>query len=421
MMGMKKVFNILAATILIYLASGCTLTKVEWVKFNEDFSDLDPAKSFIPFSSESNVLDERMADSFGFQDDPATKTTSTGGANLLRALLSSYRGKVIRSYCGTYYSHDHRGEPIAVSGRIMIPADGKVSRIMLVSHFTIGADKEAPSAELPLESIYAAHGIAVVETDYIGYGVTSDRIHPYLCSDVTAKNVVDMYFAALPFLEKIGCKPQFDDIFLLGFSQGGAVTMSVAQELYDNHPEVDVRLVMCGGGPYDICATYDTLIENDATDYPCAIPMIIQGLDYGNDLNLNYSDFFLPKMVENLDEWINSKKYTMQDITDMIGSKKISSILTEEAMNKTAESMTELYRAMLDNSAVYGSVPDFPIYLYHSLDDNVVPFVNCYNMAYRLADANVMYNIGHYGTHQISTLRFFLCCVDLLKENGEIY
>lgn len=40
----------------------------------------------------------------------------------------------------------------------------------------------------------------------------------------------------------------------------------------------------------------------------CAIPMIIQGLDYGNDLNLNYNDFFLPRMVENLDEWINSKK-----------------------------------------------------------------------------------------------------------------
>lgn len=56
----------------------------------------------------------------------------------------------------------------------------------------------------------------------------------------------------------------------------------------------------------------------------CAIPMIIQGLDYGNDLNLNYNDFFLPRMVENLDEWINSKKYTMQDITDMIGSKKVS-------------------------------------------------------------------------------------------------
>lgn len=52
--------------------------------------------------------------------------------------------------------------------------------------------------------------------------------------------------------------------------------------------------------------------------------MIIQDLDYGNDLNLNYNDFFLPRMVENLDEWINSKKYTMQDITDMIGSKKVS-------------------------------------------------------------------------------------------------
>lgn len=419
-MNMKKAFNILTAALSLCLVSGCTLTKVEWVKFQEDFSDLDPQTSFVPFRTESNTFSEDMAVSFSLPEEPSTKTTSTNGANLLRALLSSYRGKRIRSYCGTYCSRDHHGEPIVLSGRIMLPADGKVSRIMLVSHFTIGSDREAPSAELPLESIYAAHGVAVVMSDYIGYGVTSDRIHPYLCSKVTAQNVVDMYYAALPFLEKIGCKPRYDDIYLLGFSQGGAVTMSVAQELYDNHPDVDVRLVMCGGGPYDICATYDTLIEKDVTDYPCAIPMIIQGLNYGNDLNLDYSEFFSPRMVENLDEWINSKKYGMAEITQMIGSNRVSSILTEKAMNKTAPSMTYLYRAMVDNSVIYGSVPDYPIYLFHSLDDNVVPYINCFSLTYCLTDANVTYNTGHYGTHQISTLRFFLCCVDLLRQNGEI-
>ena len=291
---MRKAFQIITTLISALTVSACTLTEAEWVTFQEDFSELDPLTSFIPFRTEENELDEGMADSLCPEDESSTKTTYTNGANLLRALLSSYRGTAIRSYCGTYYSRDHHGDPIVLSGRIMLPADGKVSRIMLVSHFTIGADKEAPSAELPLESIYAAHGLAVVESDYIGYGVTSDKIHPYLCSKVTAGNVVDMYYAALPFLKKIGCEPQFDDIFLLGFSQGGAVTMSVAQEIYDNHPDIDVRLVMCGGGPYDICATYDTLIDNDATDYPCAIPMIIQGLNYGNDLNLDYSQFFLP-------------------------------------------------------------------------------------------------------------------------------
>lgn len=414
--------NIFFFTALLFLTTitGCNLTEVEWVTF-QDFSDLDPRTSFIPFRSEKNVFSPDMADSFNLPEDPDTKTTATNGANLLRALLSSYRNKAIRSYCGTYWSRDQHGDPILLSGRIMIPADGVVSRIMLVSHFTIGADREAPSAELPLESIYAAHGVAVVESDYIGYGVSSDKIHPYLCASVTARNVVDMYFAALPFLKKIGCAPRYDDIFLLGFSQGGAVTMSTAQELCANYPSVDVRLVMCGGGPYDICATYDTLIENDNTDYPCAIPMIIQGLNYGMDLNLDYSDFFQPRLVENLDEWINSKQYSMADITKLIGSHKVSSIMTEAAMNKTADSMTDLYKAMLDNSAYYGIVPTYPIYLFHSLDDNVVPFINAANMSYRLGEANVTYNTGHYGTHQISTLRFFICCVDLLKRNGDIY
>lgn len=417
---MNRLYSLFTALLMLFF-TGCTLSTSEWVQFQEDFSDLDPKTSFIPFRTESNVLNEQMAASLDLSEENSSKTTSTNGANLLRALLSGYYGKSIRSYCGTYHSVDHQGNPIVLSGRIMIPADGKVSRIMLVSHFTIGADREAPSEELPLEAIYAAHGVAVVETDYIGYGVSADKIHPYLCAEVTAKNVIHMYYAALPFLKKLGCSPAFDDIFLLGFSQGGAVTMSVAQEIYMNYPDIKVRLVMCGGGPYDICETYNTLIGNDATDYPCAIPMIVQGLGYGNNLNLDYSKFFLPMMAEHLDEWINSKKYSMAEITQLIGSKRISSIMTEDAMNKTADIMTDLYRAMLDNSVIYGCVPDYPIYMYHSFDDNVVPFVNADNMSARLADANVIYNFGHFGTHQISTLRFFLCCVDLLKENGDIY
>lgn len=427
---MKRSVEIVLSVICCILFSACSLTDAEWTRF-DDFSDLDESKSFIPFSSDMTSLDQEAIASCllpggesvdeCIRRDVVTKTTSTNGANLLRAFLSSWKSGKIRSYCGTYLSHDQHGDPIRLSGRIIIPADGKVSRIMLVSHFTIGADVEAPSAELPLEAIYAAHGVAVVESDYIGYGVTADRIHPYLCASVTADNVIDMYYAALPFLEKIGCKPEFDDIFLLGFSQGGAVTMSVGQEIEDNHPDIKVRLMMCGGGPYDICATYDTVIENDVTDYPCAIPMIIQGLDYGMDLGIDYSDFFIPEMVENMDEWLNTKKYKMSDITELIGSNRVSSIMTEKALNKAEDIMSDLYKAMLDNSAVYGTAPTFPIYLYHSLDDNVVPFINAYNMKYRLGDSNVIYNFGHYGVHQISTLRFFFCCIDLLEEHGDIY
>lgn len=425
--------NIGLCVLLGLVLTGCAHSKVEWLSL-DDFSDLDETKSFIPYSASSQIIDESTISectlpggvSAGDAEAAETKTTSTNGAGVIRALINTFDSRKIVSYSGTYLSEDESGKPVRLSGRIVLPADGRVSRIMLVSHYTIGHNAESPSNEVTIESMYAAKGIAVIQSDYLGYGVTASRIHPYLCATVTARNVIDMYFAALPFLEKIGKQPDFDDIFLLGFSQGGAVTMSVAQEFQLNEKYrskgVKIRLAMAGGGPYDICATYDTLMDNDFTDYPCAIPMIVQGMDFGCKLGLDYKDFFLPRMCENLDEWINSKRYTMGEITQLIGSHQISSIMTADAMNKVNDKMTELYRAMVDNSSVNEMMPSCPVYLFHSLDDKVVPFVNAYNIMQKMdiQGTNVMYNFGHYGSHQMATLRFMLACMNLLKENGEI-
>ncbi len=420
----------LRISIIAVILAGCAHSPEEWISL-EDFSNLDPNTSFMPFAGTGGAIDHSdigdcelpggaTLNEVIAEEEAPTKTTSTYATSIGRNILSMWGHSKIRSYCGSYMSTDHNGEKIRLSGRIILPADGEVSRIMVVSHFTMGANYEAPSKELPIESIFATRGLAVIEPDYIGYGLTANMIHPYLCADVTARNVVDMYLAALPFLEAIDCKPKYDDIFLLGFSQGGAVTMSVAHEFEFNHPEVNIRLVMAGGGPYDICATYDQLIENDFTDYPCAIPMIIQGLDFGMNLGLDYSYFFLPRMVENIDEWINSKKYTMANITTLIGSNYTSSILTPEARDKSGEGMTKLYKAMVDNSVVNEWPIESPLYLFHSIDDKVVPFVNAYNLAKEMEGYNVTYNFGHFGKHTNACVRFMFSCIDLLEKHGDI-
>lgn len=397
----------------------------------EDYAPID-GNAFIPFSVAVDTdLDasaimacslpggRSVADVVAQED---TKTTSTNGSTLFKGVISSWHHKKIRSWSGSYIATDIDGSLIRLSGRIIVPADGNVSRIMIVNHFTIGADSEAPSNEITLESIFAARGIAVIEPDYLGYGITADRIHPYLCSDITAYNVVQMYYAALPFLKQMGCSPKYDDIFILGYSQGGAVSVAVAQEIERNHPGIDIRLVMCGGGPYDICTTYDKLIDNDFSDYPSAIPLIVQGMNYGMSLNLDYKDFFQPRMLENMDEWINSKKYTMAQITELIGSKKVSSIMTDEAMDKSRDLMTDLYRAMVDNSVVNGPGLESPVYMFHSMDDNVVPYENIDRMVtvnynYKV---NVQYNLGHYGNHVAGCLRFLYSALQLLYDNGDI-
>lgn len=424
-----KLSLILVAAIFL---AGCQLPKEEWVDFCQ-YNTLDDTRCFIPFSADSGnfgpdefsacrTLGGGTVRDILDAEQQQTKTTGTNGAALMKNLISAFDNRKIRSYSGTYRSVDENGDSIVLSGRIVLPADGKVSRIMLVSHYTIGANYETPSNSVPLESIFAARGLAVFAPDYIGYGITSDRIHPYLCSDVTAKNVVDMYFAGRNFLDAVGLSPKYDDIFLLGYSQGGAVTMSVAHEIeWYHYADIAVRLVMCGGGPYDICATYDKLIDDDLTDYPCAIPMIIQGMKVGMHLDkLDYSKFFVKRMVDNMDNWLNSKTYTMAEITSIIGSKRVSSIMTPEARDKARSLMTDLYRAMVDNSVVNQWIPGYPLYLFHSMDDNVVPFENAISLTEKLVGNNVIYNWGHYGNHVKGCLTFYLTCLDLLKENGDL-
>lgn len=411
---------------------GCRHVENEWVTL-DDFSDLDPMTAFIPYSVANDeaqataelaeTLDRLEND--GISEESASsgplRTSSFNVVGLAKELFSNWHAGESRSYCGTYMSVDEKGMPIRLSGRIVVPLNKKVHRIMVVSHYTIGANHEAPSMSFPLEGIFASRGIAVIVPDYIGYGITADRVHPYLCSNLTAKNVVDMYLAALPFMKHIGCMPEHEEIILFGYSQGGATTMAVSQNLEYSHSDVKVRLVMAGGGPYDICVTYDKLIDNNFTDYPCAIPLIIQGMNIGHELNLDYSQFFLPRTLENMDEWINSKRYTMAKITKLMGTKKLTDIMTEQACNKTSDGMTDLYLAMLGNSMTTYS-PQVPVYLFHSMDDNVVPYENAAQMLATVqhGGCNVETNFGHYGGHVQGYLRFLYTAINLLYEHGEI-
>lgn len=419
--------------IFALMLTSCMHQKESWINL-DDFSQLDKEKAFIPYRviEEGGETDsyieqqltaleaEELEDSSSEQRPQIQRTTSTNGVGLAKNIFSMWHSGTVVSYCGTYMSKDEDGNPIRLSGRIIVPKDVRPNRIVLVSHYTIGANYEAPSMSFPLEGVLAARGLAVIVPDYIGYGITADRIPPYLCAQLTAQNVLDMYRAAIPFLEYIDKRPEPEDIILFGYSQGGATTMAVQREIEYYTDDIKLRLVLAGGGPYDLCVTYDKLIENDYTDYPCAIPLIIQGMNIGYDLELDYSKFFQQKTLDNYDSWINSKKYTMAEITTLMGTKRLSDIMTEQARLKTSDGMSDLYLAMLDNSLATGWWPNAPVYLFHSMDDNVVPFENAEKLLENIQGyCNVTYNFGHYGNHVKGYLRFLYTAIAVLDEHGE--
>ena len=345
---------------------------------------------------------------------PDTKIASTNGNSVVRDLLGVVNSNSLYHIAGTYTGHDVDGSPLRLSGKLLIPKNGEIKNLVLVSHYTIGANYEAPSETFPLEGIVAAKGYAVVIADYIGFGVTSQRVHPYMHVESTARSVVDMALAVKPFLAHYGYRPQSDEVILLGYSQGGSTTIAVMNMIQKEYASVfPIKKIYAGGGPYDLAATFDFSMQEDKTGIPCAIPMIVQGVNEGDDLELDMADFFQPRLLENYDEWINSKKYSLGQIDDLMGTGELNELLTDAAQDKTNPNTAELYKAFFFNSTLH-FVPASPVYLFHTRTDDCVPFINALHALQAYTGCDVEYDFGDYGSHSNGAVTFILKVLGML-------
>ena len=354
------------------------------------------------------------------------RTTGATGAAILQELLKWGNQNKIIEIVGTYPSIDIEGNPITLSGKVMLPKNGIPKRMILVSHYTTCSNAEAPSNCFSLEGVLVNSGYGLIIPDYIGYGVTAQEVHPYLVMDVTAHNVVDMYLAVRPWLEAVDRIPDDPSLDLMGYSQGGATTMAVQYLIetdFSNANSMDyimLHRVFAGGGPYDVKATYERFVTTDTAGYPVAVPLVLQGMIKGNKLDMELSDMMKPFLCEHIDEWINSKRFTSAQINQLIGTKVTHELLTDEAMEQKSEKVAELYKAMTLNSiTAYDWDPQAPVYMMHSMDDETVPYTNATHARSHWKDANITYNFGHYGGHVMTCLRFIYTVQELLAKEEE--
>ena len=426
--------NIIILQLLLLLLTGCHNSDVQYV----DFTDLAMAENatFRVTAQKTTDLSELSNDAewlalWGMADTPAMDTANAAGitgpqrassttlAGIIQELLDFSKSTKAIELSGLYKSIDVDGQPTILSGKVILPAKGPIKRYILVSHYTIASNKEAPSNIFSLEGLLVKLGYALIIPDYIGYGVTADKVHPYLVMELTATNVLDMYYAVVPFLEKAGCAPEHDDIYLMGYSQGGATTMAVQHAIEHHDKPIKIRRVFAGGGPYDIKYTYDQFVETNWASYPCAVPIMMQGMVVGNKLDLDMSKMMQPFIYENLDAWVNSKLYTAGQINTLLGSHVTSDLLTEIGMDRTSKEVSELYKAMVNNSILtYSWTPKAPVFMFHSMDDDVVPFENAMRAKSKWKNANIQYSFGHFGNHQMGCVRF-IYTVQTLLENDE--
>ena len=347
-----------------------------------DLSEGLPSNCYLPDGTPVNEWQEETEGTETEAHNGPRKTSSVTGAGILQELLKYGNQDQVIEIVGTYPSIDIDGNPITLSGKVMLPKNGIPKRMIIVSHYTVCSNAEAPSNCLSLEGMLVRSGYGLIIPDYIGYGVTAKEVHPYLVMDVTAHNVVDMYLAVEPWLEAIGRKADDPSLDLMGYSQGGATTMAVQYLIetdYSNADSIDhimLHRVFAGGGPYDVKATYERFVNTDTAGYPVAVPLVLQGMIKGNKLNMQMEDMMQPWLCEHM-----------------------------------------LYKAMTLNSIIaYDWDPRAPVYMMHSMDDETVPYTNATHARTHWKDANITYNFGHYGGHVLTCLRFIYTVQELLAN-----
>ena len=327
--------------------------------------------------------------------------------SVYRTMVKMYRytNKHYVTFPVAYWSTDPQGDSLLVSGRVYLPKRRYLNGIMIGCHYTITSDIEAPSNMLSMESLFAMKGYAVIMPDYVGYGLSRDKVHPYLHWRSAAKTAVDLLNCMPELLEYYGYSYPID-VVVTGYSQGGAVALGVTRMLEELDSMWIVRKLYAGAGPYDPAGTYLYSMERNEMGIPAAIPLIVMGLSDAYDLEFKQEDFFLEPLLSNYEEWVLSKEYTVGDINYLMGSTVLTELMTEEALDMDSPLADMLYEVLLWNSNV-GYDLRSPAYFLHSIDDEVVPILNTINLQEQMPDeSGKTYDYDHYGSHMEASVPF---------------
>lgn len=301
----------------------------------------------------------------------------------------------------SYESVDQHGNSIRLSALVSWAKywlfgwhDLDPDNIYLVEHYTVLSDAECPTNSCSTEQIALGDNLLIMP-DYLGYGETKDLLHPYLNHELCAINSVNALnagYAVFQIAKESSTKLEDDwKMYVLGCSQGGANALAVHKYL-DTHPDLASKwrfaYSYCCAGPYSPRKTLEYYYEHETLTYPVILPMVIKSmLDSYPDIlgKWKEEDFYCEKYLavkSTMDKLISEKENTSEQLIAKLkgllncDTVKISDILSKNALNKESEMTKAFFQCLDKNDLTKGWTPTHEIKLYHSKDDDIVPYSN---------------------------------------------
>ena len=333
------------------------------------------------------------------------------------------RGKPASAISYTYLSADPQGKPVKLSAVLYIPDSvlektDLLTGISLTNHGTIASNAECPTMKAQFEGALAWKNYAIVMPDYYGFGVSADRPQGYLDAENTAHNNIDAYLAACQLLEDRQVALP-DRLFSFGYSQGGFNSMANLKYV-STHPELGISFtkVMCGGSPFDVELTWDAYVNGSFHNYLAFVPMTLVSINETHQLGLSYADLFKGSLLDNWQDWILSKQYTTTEISrflspDPANPAVIADILTDDMIAGRGDAFDAIMSVCGNYTLTGGWAPPSgtKIFLYHSKQDDTVPYANLTSMKTYLdqvAPGSYIASDGNDGGHVEAVVSYIL-------------
>ena len=270
------------------------------------------------------------------------------------------------------YKTTYQGQLIQVSGMLAIPLNTPAPPALLsAQHGTMFRYADAPSnfpATVTGFELFASTGFVTLIPDYIGLGVSNNLRQSFYDKPTSAGAVVDMIKAAQYYLgqRKIALNPH---LFLVGYSEGGYVTMAAQQEIETNAQHgLTLTAAAAGAGGYDLPGMLGGVAAASTYATPAFLALFLQAYNTTYGWNRPLTDFFQAPYATQLPALLDGTK-ARADIDAALTTSPAALFTPAFYASLGSTSGEPVLKQKLQDNSFLNWVPRSPTRLYHGTAD----------------------------------------------------
>ncbi len=260
--------------------------------------------------------------------------------------------------------------------------------ILSYQHGTAVNDASAPSlAGLTMDNpevllislVTAPSGYITLFPDYEGLG-DPNKFHPFIIAESYTHSVVNMVRAVKQLSTELEGEDQFqfnDQLFLIGYSEGGYATMAVQRGIELNFSDEFTITTSCPmAGPYDLAGTMvEYFLSIPSYPKPFYVPFVLTShLWYYQGEDVDFGDYFEPFWADTLPSLFDGTHFG--DEIDALMPENPLDIILPDVLEEFTNNEDHFFRQTLHQNTLLDWIPMSPTYLYHGIGDDIVPFQN---------------------------------------------